>query len=126
VAAADYGYGQISADWVKKIAAQYGGKVVKTVFVPLDSSDFGSVISDLQQQKPDIMFSLLVGANHTAFFRAFSSAGLGKDMRLVSPTFGIGNEQIILPQYRSHWVRPSGRTWILQKKQHALFITGIA
>lgn len=101
VAAADYGYGQISAKWVQKIASQLGGKVVKSVFIPLDSSDFGSVISDLQGEKPDIMFSLLVGANHTAFFSAFASAGLGSQMHIVSPTFGIGNEQIILPPSES-------------------------
>jgi urea transport system substrate-binding protein len=97
VAAADYGYGQISAKWVQKLAPQFGGKVVKTVFVPLDNSDFGSIIDDLQKTQPNIMFSLLVGANHTAFFRSFASAGLGAKMHIVSPTFGIGNEHILLP-----------------------------
>jgi urea transport system substrate-binding protein len=96
VVAADYNYGQISADWVKRYAEESGGEVVKTDFIPLDSSDFGSVIDDLQTTKPDVVVSLLVGGNHVAFYRDFASTGLGSSMHIVSPTFGLGNEQVIL------------------------------
>jgi branched-chain amino acid transport system substrate-binding protein len=96
VIAADYNYGQISADWVKKYAQQNGGQVVKTQFVPLDSSDFDSIIADLQKTKPDAVVSLLVGGNHIQFYRDFASTGLGSQMKIVSPTFGLGNEQVVL------------------------------
>jgi urea transport system substrate-binding protein len=96
VLAADYNYGHISADWVKKYAAKNGGKVLGTDFIPLDVSDFGSEISKLQDAKPDVVVSLLVGGNHIAFYRAFASAGLRSQMKIVSPTFGLGNEQIVL------------------------------
>jgi len=96
VIAADYNYGQISASWVEKYAQDAGGEVVKTEFIPLESSDFGSVINELQAAKPDVVVSLLVGGNHIAFYRQFASAGLAESMKVVSPTFGLGNEQVIL------------------------------
>lgn len=96
VVAADYNYGQISAEWVERYAEEAGGEVVKTEFIPLESSEFGSVINGLQSAKPDAVISLLVGGNHIAFYRQFASAGLGESMQIASPTFGLGNEQVVL------------------------------
>lgn len=96
VLAADYNYGHISADWVKQYVAKAGGTVIGTDFIPLDVSEFGSVISKLQEAKPDVVFSLLVGGNHIAFYRQFAAAGLSSRMQIVSATFGLGNEQVVL------------------------------
>ena len=96
VLAADYNYGHISADWVKAYAAKAGAEVVGTDFIPLDVAEFGSVITKLQDSKPDVVVSLLVGGNHIAFYRQFASAGLNGKMTIVSPTFGLGNEQTVL------------------------------
>jgi urea transport system substrate-binding protein len=96
VLAADYNYGQISAKWVAKYAKEAGGQVIGQQFVPLDSSDFGSIVDNLQKAKPDVVVSLLVGGNHIAFYRQFASTGLGSSMHIVSPTFGLGNEQVVL------------------------------
>lgn len=96
VVAADYNYGQISAEWVERYAEEAGGEVVNTEFIPLESASFGSVINDLQAAQPDVVVSLLVGGNHIAFYRQFASAGLNDSMRIVSPTFGLGNEQVVL------------------------------
>jgi len=103
VLAADYNYGHISAKWVDQYTKQAGGQVVGTQFIPLSVSQFGSVISKLQSAKPDLVVSLLVGGNHIAFYRQFASAGLGRDMTIVSPTFGLGNEQVVLsPEESRH------------------------
>jgi branched-chain amino acid transport system substrate-binding protein len=96
IVAADYNFGHISADWAKKYAKQAGAKVVGTDFVPLESSDFSAVINNLQAAKPDVVVSLLVGGNHTAFYRQFASTGLNKSMKIVSTTFGDGSEHIVL------------------------------
>lgn len=96
VPAADYNYGRISADWVKAYAKRFGGRVVATDFIPLDVSEFGSTISKLQNLRPDFVLSLLVGGNHIAFYRQFYAAGLGRSIKIVSPTFGLGNEQVVL------------------------------
>jgi branched-chain amino acid transport system substrate-binding protein len=97
VVAAEYNYGEISAEWVKKYAEENGGTVVGTEFVPLESSDFSSVISHLQTAKPDVVVSLLVGGEHIPFYRTFNATGLNSEMKIVSPTFGLGNEQVVLP-----------------------------
>jgi urea transport system substrate-binding protein len=104
VVAADYNYGHISADWVTKYAEEAGAQVVNTEFIPLESSDFGSVVNNLQSAKPDVVVSLLVGGNHIAFYRQFASTGLGQSMHLVSPTFGLGNEQVVLSPAESQGI----------------------
>ncbi|WP_426241624.1 ABC transporter substrate-binding protein [Nocardioides sp. LHG3406-4] len=96
VVAADYNYGQISASWVKKYAEEAGATVVGTEFVPLESSEFGSIINGIQSAKPDVVISLLVGGNHIAFYRQFASSGLNDTIKIASPTFGLGNEQVVL------------------------------
>ena len=70
--------------------------MVKSEFIPLESSDFGASINNLQSSRPDVVLSLLVGGNHIAFYRQYSSTGLNKTTPLVSATFGLGNEQVVL------------------------------
>jgi urea transport system substrate-binding protein len=94
--AADYNYGHISADWVKVYLKRAGGSLVGNEFLPLDVIDFTSVIQRIEQQKPDVIMSLLVGTNHIAFYRQFAATGLNKSIPLVSATFGLGNEHIVL------------------------------
>src|ERR1700758_1113826 len=94
--AADYNYGHISADWVKLYLQKSNGQLLGQEFIPLDVVDFGSVIQRLESARPSVVFSLLVGGNHIAFYRQFAAAGLNKKIPLVSPTFGLGNEQIVL------------------------------
>jgi len=96
VLAADYNYGHISTQWVKHYVEQAGGEVVGVDFIPLDVAEFGSVIVKLQEAKPDVVFSNLVGGNHIAFYRQFASAGLQDRMNIVSATFGLGSEQVVL------------------------------
>jgi branched-chain amino acid transport system substrate-binding protein len=96
ILAADYNYGHISTDWVKKYVAQAAGQVVGSEFIPLDVAEFSSVITKLQEAKSDVVFSLLVGGNHIAFYRQFSASGLRDKMKIVSATFGLGNEQVVV------------------------------
>ena len=94
--AADYNYGHISADWVKVYLKAAGGELSGEEFIPLDVVTFDSVIQRLQSAKPDVVMSLLVGGNHIAFYRQFAAAGLKEKMAIVSATFGLGNEQVVL------------------------------
>lgn len=104
IVAADYNYGQISAEWVKRYAEEAGGEVIGTDFIPVESSQFRPIITNLQRTNPDVVVSLLVGGNHIPFYRGFSSAGMGERMRIVSPTFGLGNEQVILAPSESEGI----------------------
>jgi len=91
VLAADYNYGHISSQWVKHYAEQAGGEVIGIDFIPLDVAEFGSILVKLQEARPDVVFSNLVGGNHMAFYRQFASAGLQDRMKIVSATFGLGS-----------------------------------
>lgn len=96
VVGADYNFGQISGQWANEYVEEAGGEVVGEDYIPLESSNFGSVVDDLQRLKPDVVLSFLVGTNHTAFYRAYSAAGLNDQMRIASTVFGLSSEQVVL------------------------------
>jgi len=74
--AADYNFGQLSADWVQVLADENDANVVDEEFIPLSNSQFGSTINRIQDADPDFVMSMLVGANHTSFYEQKASAGL--------------------------------------------------
>jgi urea transport system substrate-binding protein len=96
VVAADYIYGHVANAWTKDLTAKKGGAVVGTEFIPLDVSDFSATIRRVQDAKPDVIMSNLVGNNHVAFYRQFAAAGLNKSIQIVSPVFGLGSEEKVL------------------------------
>jgi len=59
--AADYNFGQISAEWVRQIVKENGGEMVGEEFIPLGVSQFSQTIQNIQRVKPDILMTLLVG-----------------------------------------------------------------
>ncbi|GAB4240900.1 MAG: substrate-binding protein [Elainellaceae cyanobacterium] len=85
--AADYNYGQISAKWVKFYSQKYGTTVVQEDFIPLDVSDFSTIISKIQQANPDVVMSLLVGSNHEGFFGQWAGAGMQDQIPIIAATF---------------------------------------
>jgi len=96
VIAADYNYGQITSQYIKKYVLDNKGTVAAIDFFPLAVTDFGTVISKIQTAKPDMVVSALVGAAHMSFYRQWAAAGLNKKIPLASTTFGTGNEHVTL------------------------------
>jgi branched-chain amino acid transport system substrate-binding protein len=92
IIAADYNYGQITAKWMKKYTLEGGGSVAAIEFFPLDVTNFAATISKIQEAKPDVVMSALVGSNHTAFYRQWAAAGMRGKIALISTTFGLSNE----------------------------------
>lgn len=78
--AADYNFGQISAEWVRKIVKENGGTMVGEEFIPLSVSQFGQTIQNIQKAKPDFVMTLLVGANQASFYEQQASAKLNIPM----------------------------------------------
>jgi urea transport system substrate-binding protein len=76
ILAADYGFGQVSAQWTHVAAGLYGGKIVGEEFIPLGNSQFASTIANVQRAKPDFLVEYLVGANQSQFYPQANSAGL--------------------------------------------------
>jgi urea transport system substrate-binding protein len=96
IVAADYNYGQITSEWVKKYAQENGGSIVSTDFFPLDVTQFGPTIQKIQAAKPDLVMSALVGGAHISFYRQWAAAGMQKQIPMASTTFAGGNEHIVL------------------------------
>lgn len=92
ILAADYNYGQITAKWMTKYTRDGGGTVQSVDFFPLDVTSFTATISKIQEAKPDVLLSALVGSNHTAFYRQWAAAGMKGKIPIASTTFGLVNE----------------------------------
>lgn len=73
--AADYNFGQISAQWVKKTVEASGGKMVNEEFIPLGVSQFSSTISRIKKAKPDVLVTLLIGQDQSSFYEQWAKSG---------------------------------------------------
>ncbi len=80
VIAADYNFGQISAEWNRKILGDLGGEVVGEEFIPLGVSQFAQTIQNIQRASPDWLLTLNVGAAQDSFFEQAAAAGLDVPM----------------------------------------------
>ena len=83
VIAADYNFGQISAEWNRKIMKDLGGKVVGEEFIPLGVSQFAQTIQNIQKAKPDWLLTINVGAAQDSFFEQAAAAKLNLPMGIV-------------------------------------------
>ena len=97
VLAADYNYGQISAQWIRKAALALGGEVVGEEFFPLDVNQFGATISRIQAAEPDVVLNVFVGPAHEAFYGQWASAGMNRQIPMMSTTFGGTSEIVRMP-----------------------------
>jgi urea transport system substrate-binding protein len=94
---ADYNAPRIQGDWTKKYAKDYGASVIAADFFPLDVTEFGPTVTKIQEAKPDVLVTMLVGAAHVGFYRQWASSGMLSKIPILSYTFGIGNEHLLLP-----------------------------
>jgi urea transport system substrate-binding protein len=94
IVAADYNYGQITAQWMQRFVKDNGGETLAVEFFPLDVTNFGPTINKIQAAKPDLVISALVGGAHVSFYKQFAAAGT--KIPIASTTFGVGNEQTLI------------------------------
>ncbi len=78
--AADYNFGQISAEWTRVLVEEGGGEIVGEELIPLGVSQFGQTIQNMQKAKPDWIMALTVGASQDSFFEQAHAAKLGIPM----------------------------------------------
>jgi urea ABC transporter substrate-binding protein len=98
VLAADYNYGQITSKWMQKLLGEAGGEAVEIEFFPLDVTNFAPAISRIQEKRPDVVWSVLVGGAHIAFYRQFEATIGKQNMMLASTTYGVGRENTQLSE----------------------------
>lgn len=80
VIAADYNFGQLSAEWNRSILKDIGGEVVGEEFIPLGVSQFAQTIQNIQKAKPDWLLTLNVGSAQDSFFEQAAAAHLNVPM----------------------------------------------
>lgn len=71
----DYIYPRESNRVMRNIVRQAGGEVVGERYVPLEAGpdDFNVILRDIHKQKPDVIFSTVVGTGTVNFYRAYHS-----------------------------------------------------
>ena len=125
VLAADYNYGQISAQWIRRGALALGGEVVGEEFFPLEVNQFGATISRIQAVEPDVVLNVFVGPAHEAFYGQWASAGMNQRIPMMSTTFGGTSEIVRMPpevvngimvigSYYESLDYPFNRTWLAE------------
>lgn len=71
---------------VRELLKQTGGEVVGEEYAPLGHSEYASIINKIKEQKPDLIFSTLVGDGVAAFYKQYKSYGLDPStMPIASP-----------------------------------------
>ncbi|WP_246663215.1 urea ABC transporter substrate-binding protein [Rhizobium sp. WL3] len=78
--AADYNFGQISAEWVRNIVKEGGGEMVGEEFIPLGVSQFSQTIQNIQAAKPDFVVTLLVGTAQASYYEQAAAANVNLPM----------------------------------------------
>ncbi|WP_273523406.1 urea ABC transporter substrate-binding protein [Rhodosalinus sediminis] len=78
--AADYNFGQISAEWVRQIVDENGGTMVGEEFIPLGVSQFSQTIQNIQESEADFVVTLLVGAAQASYYEQAASANVDLPM----------------------------------------------
>ncbi len=96
---ADYNFGQLSEEWTRIILDENGGNLLGEEAIPLEETDFGSTINRIQEEDPDFIVSMLVGAEHEAFYDQRLSAGI-TDIPIATSTNmaqGYGHRRLEAP-----------------------------
>jgi ABC-type branched-subunit amino acid transport system substrate-binding protein len=83
IIAEDYSTGHDSATGFATAVKASGGTVVKTVFAPLNTTDFGSYISQLSSSGADGLFAVEYGADGVAFVNQGAQFGLFKKIPTI-------------------------------------------
>lgn len=78
--AADYNFGQISAEWVRNIVKENGGEMAGEEFIPLGVSQFSQTIQNIQAAKPDFIVTLLVGTAQASYYEQAAAANVNLPM----------------------------------------------
>lgn len=98
VLGADYNFGQLSAKWIRRLAADNGGEVVGAELFPLDVANFSATLGKIQAAQPHVVINSFVGPAHASFYGQWAASGLKGKIALASQTFGSAGEHLSMPQ----------------------------
>ena len=88
----DYVFPRVASEIITDQIQELGGETTGQVFVPLEATDFRSVMTQIEQANPDVILSCINGASNTAFFNQLRSNKKLDDIETIS--FSIGEEEL--------------------------------
>jgi len=89
----DYVFPRTSNAIVKAYAAANGIEIKGEDYVPLDSTNFSTIVNKIRTADADAVFNVVVGGSLTSFFREYNSAGLtAQTMPVMSMC--VGEEEV--------------------------------
>jgi urea transport system substrate-binding protein len=89
----DYVFPRTSNTIIRAQLAAKGGEVVGEEYVPLGGTEFSTIITKIQEAKPDAIFNTLNGDSNVAFFKQFSDAGYDAE-KLVTLSVSVAEEEV--------------------------------
>jgi len=72
----NYIYPKEENNYCKKLLKELGAEVIREEYVPLGHAEFSSVVNKFRSEKPDVIFSTVVGDSVVALHRQYTAAGL--------------------------------------------------
>ena len=75
----NYIYPKEENNYCKKLLAELGAEVIAEEYVPLGHSEFSSVVNKFRSERPNVIFSTVVGDSVVALHRQYRAAGLDPD-----------------------------------------------
>lgn len=89
----DYNWPRALGEVANDVVEGAGGSIAGEEYVPLGTSDFGTVINNIESSEADLVMMTLVGADAIAFVQQLNEFGLGQDVRI----FGLAMLDNTLP-----------------------------
>ncbi len=97
----DYIWPRVTNKISRPTIVKAGGTVLGEEYLPLGSTNFGSIINKIKSLKPDIVLSTVVGGSNVSFFKQMLSAGIDKSKTTImalavteEEVSGIGAENV--------------------------------
>jgi urea transport system substrate-binding protein len=88
----DYIYPRLCNKIAKPTIAKAGGQVLGEEYVPLEHTEFSSIINKIKAAKPACIYSTVVGGSNVAFFKQLRAAGLDGSKQVLLSTVVSENE----------------------------------
>lgn len=95
VGGSDYAAGHEDINAFKENFLAHEGRVLGEVYPPLNNTDYGPYIAQMQRMRPEAVFVFFAGSDAVRFVTQATQYGLLKEARLVGPGFLV--EEDVLP-----------------------------
>lgn len=89
----DYIWPRTSNKIARKAIEKLGGTVVAEEYTPLGHTQYGSIINKIKLQKPDVIYSIIVGGSNVSWYKQLKAAGMTSDKQMLL-TISITEDEI--------------------------------